>query len=163
MPGIGEEQQDAVQAAIGDAVAQHFQGIAAVHANVGQALGHGTIEQGADAGTVHFDTDEVLLRRGRGHLQGGVAHAETDLEGTRCTAAEQGVEVLRTVGQLQAEFRPALVEAALLAFGHAPGTHHETLDGAVVARFAGFSRRALFFNHCENLLANLQNLIDLAS
>jgi hypothetical protein len=34
-----------------------------------------------------------------------------------------------------------LVEAALLAFGHAPGTHHETLDRAILG--GGFSRLGL--------------------
>ncbi|MNY30707.1 hypothetical protein D3C86_1648300 [compost metagenome] len=94
---------------------------------------------------MHLDADEVLLGGGSGHLQGRVAHAEADLEGARRAAAEDLVKVAQAVRQLQAKLRPALLEAALLALGHAPGTHHEALDGAQAAHFAGSLRRLLDF------------------
>ena len=67
----------------------------------------------------------------RRHLQGG---GPCRSRSRRC-AGRCGCPPRRShaaVGQLQVEFRPALVEATLLAFGHAPGAHHETLDGAVM-------------------------------
>ena len=89
--------------------------------DVAQVLRHGAIEQRTDTGLVHLDADEILLGRGGGHLQGGMAHAEADLEGARRAAPEHLIEVTQAVFQFQAEQRPALVDAALLAFGHAPG------------------------------------------
>src|SRR5690606_4156668 len=91
-------------------------------------------EQGADARPVHLDADEVLLRRGLGHLQQRLAHAEADLQGARGAAPEACVEIEQAIVQGQAEQRPALFQAALLTGGGAPGTHHETLDGAKTRR-----------------------------
>ena len=42
------------------------------------------------------------------------------------------------IGQRQDEQRRALLQALLLAFGHATGAHHETLDAAVLGRVVGF-------------------------
>src|SRR5690606_9040278 len=94
---------------------------------------------------------------GGGHLQGGVAHAEADLEGARRAAAEHLVEIAQAVGQLQAELRPALVQAALLALGHAPGAHDETLDAAQRAFGGAFARRLDNVAH-GILLEPVQNL-----
>ena len=63
--------------------------------------------------------------------------AEADLEGARRAAPEHLIEVTQAVFQFQAEQRPALVDAALLAFGHAPGAHHEALDGTALATVFG--------------------------
>ena len=60
-----------------------------------------------------------------------------DLEGTRRAATEHLVEVTQAILERQTEQRPALVQAALLAFGHAPGTHHEALDRTTLATVFG--------------------------
>ncbi len=143
VPGIGEEQQQPIEAGVGHAVAQHFQRVAAIHPHVAQALGQQAVEQRADARLVHLDADEVDVRRGGGHFQGGMAHAETDLESPRCLATEDRVEVLNLIAQFQAELRPAQVEATLLAFGHAPGAHHEALHGAHRPCFVVFRQGVL--------------------
>ena len=66
-----------------------------------------------------------------------MAHTEADLEGARRAATEHLVEVAQAIFQFQAEQRPALVQAALLALGHAPGAHHEALDGTALATVFG--------------------------
>ena len=76
-----------------------------------------------------------------------MAHAEADLEGTRRTATEHLVEIAQAILQLQTELRPALIEAALLAFSHAPGTHHETLDRAMLGGVFSRLRLLLQFSH----------------
>ncbi len=86
---------------------------------------------------MHFHPDEILLGRRGGHLQRGMPHAETDFEGAWRLSAEYLVEITHAVGQFQAEARPALVQPALLAFGHAPGAHHEAFDGAHTALAVG--------------------------
>ena len=70
VPRIGEVQQHPVEAGIGDAIAQHFQRITSVDADVAQILRQRAIEQGADTGAMNLDTDKVLLRRCRSHQQG---------------------------------------------------------------------------------------------
>ena len=86
---------------------------------------------------MYLDANEILLGCGSGHLQSGVAHTEADLEGARRTTAEYLIEIAQAIFQLQAEQRPALVDAALLAFSHAPGAHHEALDGTALATVFG--------------------------
>jgi hypothetical protein len=90
---------------------------------------------------VYLDADEVLLGRRRRHLQQGLAHAETDFQSTRGTAAEYCIEIRGAGIQLQTKFGQALIEAALLAFGHAPSAHYETLDCAMLGGV--FSRLGL--------------------
>ncbi len=96
-------------------------------------MGQHAVEQGADTRTVHFHADEVLLRCRSGHLQQRVTHAETDFEGTRGRTAKDLIEINRGVGQRQHEQLFALIQAALLAFGHSTGAHHEALDAPVMA------------------------------
>ncbi len=69
-----------------------------------------------------------------------MAHAEPDLQGARRRTTEHLVEIHGRIGQRQHEQRLALIQAALLAFGHAAGTHHETLDAPMMAVIAlGFT------------------------
>ena len=96
---------------------------------------------------MHFHADEVLLRRGSGHFQSGMAHAEADLEGTRRTATEYLIEIAQAIFKLQAEFRQAQIKTTLLAFGHAPGAHDKTLDRAVWALGSAFVCRFYYFAH----------------
>src|SRR5690606_33829302 len=96
---------------------------------------------------MYLDTDKVLFRRRGGHLQGRMPHAKTDFQGTWRLTTKYLVEIPRAVSQFQAEQGPTLIQPALLAFGHAPGAHDETLDGAaelrrlVLGRWALVSRR----------------------
>jgi len=46
---------------------------------------------------MHFHANEVLIRRRGGHFQGGMAHAEADLEGARRATAEHLVEIAQPV------------------------------------------------------------------
>ena len=101
-------------------------------------MGQHAVEQRAHTRTVNLDADEVLLRRGRRHFQQGVTHAEADFQGARCRATKHLVVIDRRIGQRQDVQRRALIQAALLAFGHAPGTHHKALDAAVLAVVAFF-------------------------
>jgi len=101
-------------------------------------LGQHAVEQRANTWTVHFHTNEVLVRRSGGHFQQGVAHAEADFQGARGRTAEHLVVVHRRVGQGQHEQRRTLLQALLLAFGHAAGAHHKTLDAAVLGLVAFF-------------------------
>ena len=110
VPRVGEEQHQAVEAVVGDAAVEHFNRVAVVDPQVGQALGQHAVKQRTDTWTVHFHTDEVLLRRGRRHLQQGMAHAETDFEGPRRRAAEYLVEIDRRISPRQHVQRRALVK-----------------------------------------------------
>ncbi len=79
---------------------------------------------------MHFDRNEVLFGRRRGHFQCGVAHAKADLEGAWCLPSKDLIEIAQPICQFQAEPRPALIQTSLLPFGHATGTHHKAFDGA---------------------------------
>ncbi|MCY1457567.1 hypothetical protein D9M71_748730 [compost metagenome] len=103
VPRIGEEQHQAIEAVVSHALVQHFDRVAVVHPQVLQALGQHAVEQRTNTRTVHFDTDEVLIRRGSGHFQQGMAHAETDLQGARRRTAEHLVIIHRAIGQWQDE------------------------------------------------------------
>src|SRR5690606_22778694 len=92
---------------------------------------------------MYLDTDKVLFRRSGGHLQGRMPHAKTDFQGTWRLTTKYLVEIPRAVSQFQAEHVAALIQPALLAFGHAPGAHDETLDGAAVLRLLVLGRLAL--------------------
>lgn len=138
VPWVREKQHQAIEAVVGHTEVEHFDRIAIVDPQVGQALSQHAIEQRANTRTVHFHADEILLRRGRGHFQQRMAHAETDFQRARCRTTEHLIEVHRRIGQRQHEQRRALLQTFLLAFGHAPGAHHETLDAAVLALFAFF-------------------------
>ena len=91
------------------------------------------IKQRTHTRAVNLNPDKVLFRRSRCHFQQGMAHAKTDFQGARRRATEHLVEIDWRVSQRQYIQRRALIETALLAFGHAPGAHHKTLDATVLA------------------------------
>ncbi len=138
VPRVREKQHQAVEAVVGDAAVEHFDRVAVVDPQVGQALGQHAVKQRADTRAVYFDTDEVLFRRGCGHFQQGVAHAEADFQGAWGRTTEYLVVVHRRVSQWQYEQRRTLFQALLLAFGHATGAHYKTLDAAVLGLVAFF-------------------------
>ena len=157
VPWVREKQHQAIKAVIGDAAIEHLDRIAIVDPHVGQALGQHAVEQRANAWVVYFHADEILIRRSRRHLQQRVAHAEADLQRARRRAAEHLIEIHGSIGQWQHIQRAALFQTTLLAFGHTPGTHHETLDTPVLAFGAFFSGGYfwgwnLWISHQRNLM-----------
>ena len=131
-------QQQAIKAVICDTTRQDFNCIAIVNPQIGQALSQHAIEQRTHTRTVNLYADKILLRRGCGHFQQGVAHAKADFQRTRCRATKYLIEIDRRISQRQYVQRRTLIETALLAFSHATGTHHETFDATVLAIVAFF-------------------------
>ncbi|MDB5984679.1 MAG: hypothetical protein JWQ69_5694 [Pseudomonas sp.] len=144
VPGIREEQHQTVKAVVGDATVENFDRVAIVDPHVSQALSQHAIEQRTDTRVMHFDPDEIVLRRSRRHFQQRMAHAETDFQGARRRATEYLIVIHGRIDQRQDKQRPTLIQAALLAFGHTSGAHHETLDAAVLALFTLFRDRCCF-------------------
>jgi hypothetical protein len=79
---------------------------------------------------VHLDTQELLRRRRHGHLQQGLAHAEADFQYALPRTAEGPVEIQERAVEVETPARPAVLEAAALGLGHAPGAQHEAADTA---------------------------------
>src|SRR5690606_13656168 len=89
------------------------------------------VEQAADAGRVHLDTDVVSGRvQARGVAQ-RLAIAEADFQDPRRLAAEGGIEIARAPLVVEAEARPQRVERALLGRGEAALAQHEAAHGAM--------------------------------
>src|SRR5690606_37528131 len=126
---------------------EHLDGVAIVDPHIAQAVVQQAVEQGPDTRAVHLDTDEILLRRRLGHLQQGMAHAETDFQSARRLPAKDRIQIQLPLLQAQAETRPALFPAALLAFGHATGAHHEAADGAARLAVGGLLRILVDVTH----------------
>lgn len=130
-PGIGEEDQYAIQGRAREPVAQQHHGVAAQHAQVVQARTLSQRQKAPDACLMHLHAQEIPLRVGRGHGRESIAHTEPDLQVTRRTAREQRIQVERAVA-LDTESRPQLPERAGLRPGHPSGAAHEAAHRARV-------------------------------
>ena len=96
-PGIGEKNMQAGQRSAGNHLLQHLDGIVLNDAQIGKLSRFDLPQQGAYAGRVDFDTDEIFVGQGFGNIRRGAAHAEADLDNGRRFALEyfSGVECVR--------------------------------------------------------------------
>ena len=92
----------------------HFDRVVADHTHVGKTELADALQQAADARTMDFDAEEVILRACRGDRGRGFAHAEADLENRGCAPREKTVEVERRGREGNPEPRQKLIERALL-------------------------------------------------
>ena len=93
-PGVGEKNMQAGQRSVGNHLLQHLDRIVLNDAQVGKLSRLDLPQQGANAGRVDLDTDEIFVRQGFGNVRRGAAHAEADLDNGRRFALEyfSGVE-----------------------------------------------------------------------
>ena len=87
-------------------------------------------EQGAHAGLVHFDADEVQVGPRRRDLRRGLAHAKANFEHPRCLATKTSVPILVLGLVRQHESRPEILQRPDLTAAHAAGAQHKAADGA---------------------------------
>src|SRR5690606_28213879 len=131
VPWIREVDADLVEAGVGGLVVEHLDRVVVVDPHVGGVVGGQCVEQAADAGGVHLDTDQVArLVVLRGEAQ-RLAVAEPDLQHARRTAAEDRVVIARLALVVDAVARPLLVERALLRRGEPALAQHEAAHLAV--------------------------------
>ena len=88
VPGVGEEDVDAVEAAVGEHVFDDFDGVVAHDADVADSLLFDEFQQVANTRSVHVDGEEVFFGQAAGDFGSGGAHAEADFEDFRRGAAE---------------------------------------------------------------------------
>lgn len=68
----------------------------------------------SDAGPVHLDADEIMLRLLCGHFRKRLTIAKTDLQRPRCGTTKYPVQVCIVIN-CDTVFRPQLIKGALLA------------------------------------------------
>jgi small-conductance mechanosensitive channel len=130
-PGVGEEQQDPVQAVIVDTAVQHVDRVITENAHIVQVvLGNG-FQQPADAGAVNLDADEIAVRLRAGHGREVRAVAESDFQRERRPTAESGRRIESLLCR-QAVARPQFVESLLLAGGQPAFAADKGADAPVV-------------------------------
>ena len=128
---------DAVQAAFTKHGFDHFHGVVAHHADVGDLVFGDEFEQVADARAVDVDGEKVFFRQTAGDFGGGGAHAEADFQDFRIITAESGVQIDGGSLKIQAELRPVVVDGALLGGGHMALAQDEGFDAAPLSAVGG--------------------------
>lgn len=129
VPWVREEHQHLVEAPVRQAIAQHFDRVAADHAQIAEPASIGAQQQPPDAGTVHFDAEIVDLRIGLRQRADDLARAEADLDAAQRAASEHGVQIQHPRG-FQTVCRPELHERAFLRRGDAAGAQDEAAYAA---------------------------------
>jgi len=133
-PGIGEENVCAGKGSRREHVQDDFDGVVLDDADVGKTLLLDELEQSADAGTVDFDREKIIIgTRFRDRCR-RLTHAKAYFEDLGRRAAEDAVKIDRGSGKRNAEARQKRFVRALLSRGEAPLTQHETSDRAVTGR-----------------------------
>ena len=99
-------------------------------AQVAQATVADLAQQGADAGLMHFDADEVQVGPRRRDLRRGLAHAKADFEYPRCLATKTSVPILVLGLVRQHEARAKFLQRPDLTAAHAAGAQHKAADGS---------------------------------
>ena len=130
VPRVGKEDVHAGERGRRDHPLQHLDRVMLDDAHVVQLRFADALQQRADAGLVHLDADEVVLRQRGGDRRGRIAHAEADLEHRRRVTAEQCGVVERLVAERQHETRSQFVERATLTRADASGAAHVAADRA---------------------------------
>ena len=87
-PGIGEEQMNRGERAIGNHARQHLYRVVPDDAYIGESVGGNAVEQAADARTVHLHRDEIGRGLRPGDRCGGLAHSRPDLQDQGRNAAK---------------------------------------------------------------------------
>ena len=128
VPGIGEEHHHPIQTGVRQAQVDDVVGVDAIDPDILQTAIFHFLEQGANTRQVHFDTNEILFRRGLGHIRQRPAHAKTDLQVQHGFAAEHFPWVNHAVFAGQAVLRPAAFIGFLLALGHPALPKHEAAN-----------------------------------
>ena len=129
-PGVGEEQVDGGERAIGDHLFQHFERVVADDAQVLQLFLSDQLQQAADAGTMDFDGDEISVRARFRDLRRRIAHAGADLEHQGGLASEDRRGPQQFILEFDAVDGHQFREGAFLPGGHAPLAEHVTADRA---------------------------------
>lgn len=93
VPGVGEEELDAVEGAVGDVALQDDDRVFTHGAHVFDLALLQPVQQMADAGAVYFDAEVVAPGVVGGHLGQRFAVAETDLQHHRVVVAEGGGQI----------------------------------------------------------------------
>ena len=130
VPRVGEQHHDLVQRRGRNLRRQHLDRVVSRHPQVRQLSCFGLQQRVTDAGRMHLDA-EVVARNvavGLGHEE--VTVAEADLDGARCRAAEQRVEIGHHRAEVETVARPQLVQRALLRVRGTPAAHDEAPDRA---------------------------------
>jgi hypothetical protein len=121
-------------------VLQHGHRVVLHDAQVVQLLSRDVLQQGADAGRMHFDAEKVELRRRRGDRRGGAAHAEADFKDERRGAPERNCGVERLLAERQHITRRQFAQCALLARAHAAGAQHVAAHASFLIRHVSGAR-----------------------
>ncbi len=95
VPGIGKEGPELVHTPLGEQNAQTRRRVSLDQADVVDALGHQSGEDGGDGGLVDLEGEHVRLGPGGGHGDQGLAGARADFDDQRCRPAEGGRQVDR--------------------------------------------------------------------
>ena len=128
-PWVRKEHQNLVETGRRQPPFEHFDGVMADYPYVRQALGLQAEQHAPHSGPVHFNAEVIPLRMCRGQRQEILAVAETDLGCTRRAAAEQRIQLERSL-RIDPELRPKHLQRALLGRCDAPGTRDEGADRA---------------------------------
>src|SRR5207302_8138741 len=108
-PGIGEEQMNRGERAVGNHAREHLQRVVPDDAYVGESVGGNALEQAADARTVYLDGDEIGLGGRPGDRRGGLAHSRADLQHQGCDATEKRTRIDRLILKFKSVLREKLL------------------------------------------------------
>ena len=121
---------DTIEAVRRDHVTQHLHRVVLDDAHVGERLRIDQFQQIADAGGVHLDAEIIILWLRGSDGRRGFAHAETDFENFRRSAAEQVLQIQLRLGKRHAITRQQGFAGALLRVGNAALTQNVAADVA---------------------------------
>ena len=99
------------------------------------------LEQGTDAGLMHFAADEINLGQLLRDLRRRVTHAKTDFEHQRRLATKDRQRIEQAGLERQHITRRELIKRALLPRAHAAGTDDIALDRAALGYDFGFRHK----------------------
>ena len=129
-PGVREEQHRQIERGIGNAAAQHLDGIGAVDLQIGELCFLGKREQLAHAGAVYLDADEARLQLAAGELCEALPHPEADLERESRAIGEEGGQIEESGLRVEAALLPERIEGQSLRRRETPFAPHEAADPA---------------------------------
>ena len=139
VPGVGEEDMHAIQAARREHVVDHFHRVMRADADVLQPHLADALEQRAHTGGMHLAAQKVGVRQGLRNLRAGLAHAKADFQYQRCLhVGPQGAHIGYRGLVWQQKLRPQLLHGPGLAGGAASGAQHIAFDGAQVGNGGEF-------------------------
>ncbi len=132
VPGVRKIDVHPRQELWGHHVSKHLHGVVLDDAQVGQGLVVDQLEQGAHAGLVDFDANEVGVGARGGDGGGGATHAKANLQHRGGCAAEEGRPIGQSLHEWDHIARAELFQGPLLPAAHAARALDEALDGCAV-------------------------------